>query len=72
MPKADNMRMHKAYETLMKKTGGRSRPSDPAVFETFIRAHHNALRHRYGCSRVAFSLKRKDGKPLLFAAPVVH
>jgi hypothetical protein len=72
MSKADIQRLHHTYETLMKETGGRPRPSNLTAFETFIRAHHSALCRRYGCSRVVFSVEIQDKKPVLLASPVLH
>lgn len=72
LQKAGINQLHHAYEVVMEETGRRSRPSNSALFETFIKAHHSAICRRFGCSQVAFSVGKQTGKALLLATPLVH
>ncbi len=71
LQKTDIRQLHTAYEVLMEEAGRQRRRSDPGLFETFIRAHHDAACRRYGCSRVAFFVTRQGKQVVLLAKPIL-
>jgi hypothetical protein len=57
--RTDLQRLHHAYESLVEKTGRRTRRSDIGHFDAFIRNHYRDIRRRYSCSKVAFCVMRQ-------------
>jgi hypothetical protein len=57
------------YEKLCQQNGGISDRADKAAFKSFLLMNYKDITDRYGCSRVAFSLKKGDDKVDIYAQP---